>query len=126
MAATHSIPYTRLPDLFIAFDFYDRRTRSWASFQELQLLLSTTTIRIVPTLWEGREAETPDLRGLVQTPSQFYDGPVEGIYWKVESKEGKLVRRGKVVRGDFIAGNEHWTTGILRSNGVQRDDGEVV
>lgn len=59
------------------------------------------------------------LKEMVQTPSQYYDGPVEGVYLKIESKrEGRVIRRGKVVRGDFITGNEHWTKGIIKWNGI--------
>ncbi|KAG8990485.1 hypothetical protein FRB90_001749 [Tulasnella sp. 427] len=124
VTATHSIPYTKLPSRFIAFDLYDRRTRTFKPYSELkrQLTTSAPTIPLVPLIWEGPEADMPDeerLKKMVQMPSRFYDGRVEGVYVKVESeREGKVVRRGKVVRGDFIAGNEHWTKGIIRWNGI--------
>jgi atypical dual specificity phosphatase len=57
---------------------------------------------------------------MIQTTSRYYDGPIEGVYVKVE-KDGIIVDRGKVVRGDFISGNEHWTRGNLRENGLAVD-----
>lgn len=124
VTATHSIPYTRLPDRFIAFDLYDRRTRSFETYDELksQLTKKAPSIPLVPLIWEGPESTMPDdsrLKEMVQAPSLYYAGPVEGVYLKIESKrEKRVVRRGKVVRGDFIAGNDHWTKGIIRWNGI--------
>ena len=50
----------------------------------------------------------------------FYEGRVEGVYVKVE-KQGRVVSRGKVVRADFIAGNEHWSKGPLQLNTLQHE-----
>jgi atypical dual specificity phosphatase len=58
---------------------------------------------------------------MIQRTSKFYDGPVEGVYVKME-RYGRVLSRGKVVRGDFIAGNEHWSKGILRLNTLQLED----
>lgn len=116
--ATHSIPYSHLPDRFIAFDLYDRTTASFVDRKTLVALLASTSICLVPVLYEG-ETMPPDaeLVRLVQQQSMFWDGRVEGIYAKVE-RNGRVVTRGKVVRGDFISGNEHWTKGNLRVNGI--------
>ncbi|KAJ7762358.1 pfkB family carbohydrate kinase-domain-containing protein [Mycena maculata] len=115
LAATHSIVYARLPDQFMAFDLYDRSTESWADRATLAALLADTTIQIVPVLHEGAMPSEADLRGMVQLPSKFWDGRIEGIYVKVE-RDGQVLSRGKVVRSDFIAGNEHWTKGNLQLN----------
>ncbi|KAJ7492048.1 ATP dependent DNA ligase [Mycena latifolia] len=115
LAATHSIPYARLPDRFMAFDLYDRSTDSWADRKTLAALLADTTIQMVPLLYEGPLPSEADLRSMVQLSSKFWDGRIEGIYVKVE-RDGQVVSRGKVVRADFIAGNEHWTKGNLRMN----------
>ncbi|KAJ7664914.1 ATP dependent DNA ligase [Mycena rosella] len=121
LAVTHSIPYARLPDRFMAFDLYDRSTDSWADRQTLATLLADTTIQMVPVLYEGALPSEAELRGMVQLPSKFWDGRIEGIYVKVE-RDRQVVSRGKVVRADFIAGNEHWTKGNLRVNEVARVD----
>ncbi|KDQ62876.1 hypothetical protein JAAARDRAFT_28848 [Jaapia argillacea MUCL 33604] len=117
LAVTHSIPYTHLPDRFLAFDLYDRSTTAWADRPNLMRLLEGTGICAVPTMHEGGMPTHDQFRDMVQRRSRFYEGRVEGVYVKVE-KNGRVVTRGKVVRADFIAGNEHWTKGILRTNNV--------
>jgi atypical dual specificity phosphatase len=57
-----------------------------------------------------------DLLQMIRRRSMFYDGEVEGIYVKVEDSGCFVKLRGKVVRSDFIAGNEHWTKGHFREN----------
>ncbi|KAF8079132.1 ATP dependent DNA ligase [Lyophyllum atratum] len=118
MFATHSIPYTHLPDRFIAFDLYDRSTRGWMDRDSLSSILSTTSISLVPVIHEGTMPTEAELRSMVQLRSRFWDGRVEGIYVKVERAK-HVVARGKVVRSDFIAGNEHWSRGNLRVNGLE-------
>ncbi|KAI0640248.1 ATP dependent DNA ligase [Trametes polyzona] len=126
LAATHSIAYGRLPDWFLAFDLYDRATGRWAPRRALEALLADTGIALVPVLREGSAMPSEDkLREIVQTPSRFYDGPVEGVYVKVE-RNGEVVSRGKVVRADFIAGNEHWSKGPLQTNELQLQDDVVT
>ena len=130
MVCVHSIKYTRLPDRFLAFDFYDRSRKVFASRDVLEAKLEGTGIEIVPTLLrihgrleEGAEPVMPtdeELKGMVQQPSRFYDGRIEGVYVKVE-KDGIVVGRGKVVRADFITGNEDWTRGDLELNGFNND-----
>ena len=118
MAATHSIPYVSLDDLFYAFDLYDRATNTFVSRTILEQLLANTSIKLTPLLEVCDKIPTNDsLVKVVQQKSQFYSGPVEGIYLKVETQHA-VRRRGKVVRGDFIAGNEHWTKGVIRWNTV--------
>ena len=115
MYATHSIPYAALPDYFVAFDIFDRTTQSWANTKSLRGLLEDTTISMVPIIYGGKMPTEPELLNMIQRQSSFYDGRVEGVYVKVEV-DGRVKSRGKVVRSDFIAGNEHWTRGGLRMN----------
>lgn len=125
LVCTHSINYSRLPDQFLAFDMYDRTTDTFASREILEGRLRDNGIDIVPIMEIRRstpetQIQIPtddELRAMVQRPSRFYDGRVEGIYLKLE-KGGRVIDRGKVVRGDFIAGNEHWTKGNLTLNGI--------
>lgn len=120
MCATHSVAYTDLPDLFIAFDLYDRSLNRWATRDVLEQIVGARGIALVPiinrvtlrTLIFTRE----EFGNMVQRSSRFYDGRVEGIYIKME-RGGTLVHRAKVVRDDFIAGNQHWSKGMLRWNG---------
>ncbi|KAF5351018.1 hypothetical protein D9756_008278 [Leucocoprinus leucothites] len=123
MYATHSIAYTNLPDLFIAFDLYDRSTGQFLDRPTLKALLRGSSIALVPLICEFRD-ELPSrdkLMELIESTSRFYDGRVEGVVVKVENR-GWVQERGKVVRGDFIAGNEHWSKGTLRLNRVQQRD----
>lgn len=126
LAATHSIPYTRLRDLFYAFDLYDREERRFWDRRSLVALVTLAAvdpcerIQIVPTLWIGHSL--PDTATLIamaqQTRSQFYDGVVEGLYIKWESPDVGVWHRGKVARGDFLPGSEHWSNGAIRLNTV--------
>ncbi|KAH7330622.1 hypothetical protein B0J17DRAFT_678834 [Rhizoctonia solani] len=118
MAATHSIPYSNLGDLFYAFDLFDRATSTFASRKVLEAALIGTSIRLTPIICTDKAIPPDDtLEKLVRSDSQFYPGPVEGIYVKVET-ESVVRQRGKVVREDFIAGNEHWSKGMIKWNTV--------
>ncbi|KAJ3554033.1 hypothetical protein NM688_g3312 [Phlebia brevispora] len=126
LAATHSIAYTNLPDWFLAFDLYDRSTRSWVDRATLSGLLAGTEIRMVPLLHEGPMVSEQKLRDMVRGRSQFTEGRMEGVYVKWEAN-GRVLNRGKVVRGDFLAGNEHWTRGIIKPNvlAISEDSGST-
>lgn len=87
----------------------------------LLALLQDTTLHAVHALYEG--PTIPNDEELVQMThlkSQFYDGRVEGIYVYVE-RNGRVVQRGKVVRADFICGNDHWDRGPLQRNATRED-----
>lgn len=119
LAATHSIPYSRLPDVFVAFDLYDRVEGRFFSRARLAALLRGTAIALVPLLREGAVFDTAaQIEALVHTPSRFYDGAVEGVYLRLQGDDGWLVERAKVVRADFLSGDKHWSSGALRPNGV--------
>lgn len=118
LSATHSIAYTHLPDRFVAFDLYDRGRDRWASRDVLERIVGRVGIALAPIVWRGDAIPDDEtMKGMVQGRSKFWDGRVEGIYVKVE-QAGVVVKRGKVVRGDFIAGNDHWTKGNLAWNGI--------
>jgi protein-tyrosine phosphatase len=49
--------------------------------------------------------------------SKYYDGCVEGVYLRTMTPDNLwLLDRGKIVRGDFIAGNEFWSKGGVHQN----------
>ncbi|UJR27839.1 hypothetical protein I4U23_009105 [Adineta vaga] len=125
LVAQHSIPYSRLLDRFLAFDLYDRRTKTWTDRDTLERLLEGTNIFLVPIMYRGPRPSDNVLKGMVHEPSQFYDGPVEGIYVK-EEQNGQVINRGKIVRSDFIAGiTEHWDKAPIRKNGFIVDGDDV-
>jgi len=122
MSATHSVTYTKLPDYFIAFDLYDRSLDHWATRDVLERVVGARGIALVPIVESGTlrtvSLTRESLSAMVQRTSQYCDDRVEGVYVKLE-KKGILANRGKVVRGDFIAGNEHWSKGIMEWNQVE-------
>jgi len=65
--------------------------------------------------------ELLDMRSLLNVvktrESMFYDGVLEGVYVRRE-QNGMIVDRAKIVRADFIAGNEHWSCGVVVPNKV--------
>jgi atypical dual specificity phosphatase len=125
VVATHSIPYSRLPDRFLAFDLFDRQTQTWADRDTLERLLEGTNISLVHIMYRGPRPADNVLKEMVNRPSQFYDGPVEGIYVK-EEQNGQVINRGKIVRSDFTAGiTEHWDKAPMKKNGFIFDNDET-
>ncbi|KEQ61141.1 uncharacterized protein M437DRAFT_76709 [Aureobasidium melanogenum CBS 110374] len=105
--AKHSIHYTTLPDLFLAFDLFDTETSTFLSRDALSERLKGTNIHQVSRL-EPESLDEQSLIDLVRTQkSSFYDGVIEGVYLR-RQKDGKTIDRAKIVRSDFIAGDEHW------------------
>lgn len=109
MYAKHSIRYTRLPSMFIAFDIFDKSDQRFLSRQAFWKVMSSTSISMVPTIPTPSPPFTLSkiLTTLRSLHSKFFDGQAEGVVLRLDCKDW-LVDRAKVVRGDFIAGNEHW------------------
>ncbi|OBT92021.1 hypothetical protein VE01_10288 [Pseudogymnoascus verrucosus] len=118
MHAVHSVSYNSLPDRFLAFDLFDRGEGKFVNRETLETLLSGTEIHITRVM-EKRDTIPTDieLRALVQRQSAFAEGRVEGVVVKIEDKNW-VKWRGKVVRGDFLAGNQHWSKNIMQENGI--------
>ncbi|KAJ3180058.1 hypothetical protein HDU87_002282 [Geranomyces variabilis] len=118
--AKHSILYSRLPDRFIAFDLYDTERERFVTRDALARTLAGTQVQQIAeiTALAGLVLDEKTLcEAVVAHQSQYYDGVVEGFYLRKE-KDGVLVDRAKIVRSDFIAGNDHWTKGLLTENNV--------
>ncbi|KAF8535397.1 hypothetical protein BDD12DRAFT_855549 [Trichophaea hybrida] len=116
MVAVHSIEYTHLPDWFIAFDLYDRVDNRFLTRRELDSRLKDAGISQVPVIYEGLLENEDVLRRLLDTKSCFSpEVKVEGVVVRFSGDE-----RGKVVRGDFLAGSRHWSKNELRRNRVWR------
>ncbi|OQR87908.1 hypothetical protein ACHHYP_07963 [Achlya hypogyna] len=114
--AKHSLHYTKLPSYFLAFDLLDRSTETFWAAAKLQRALKDTSIHLVPTIATTTIGDVDEYRTLLETPSQFYDGPVEGFVVRKETAES-LVARAKLVRDDFIQEiQEHWAKkGIVKN-----------
>ncbi|KAL1916184.1 uncharacterized protein VTP21DRAFT_5801 [Calcarisporiella thermophila] len=131
LSATHSIMYDNLPDRFLAFDLYDRHSRRFVSHVRLEAALRDSGIMLVPVIYEGPMPRAEELKGIVaRRKSEFIednmsDGAVakdvrlEGIILRWEDG-GWLKERAKIVREDFITGDEHWSRRNIRWNGVRR------
>jgi len=105
--ARHSVGYSELPDWFIAYDIYDKHEKIFVSRDILLEKLSQTSISLVPLVYEGELRDMDHLRAMVNGKSAFSDGRREGLVVRI-CDESKLVARVKLVREDFIAGNERW------------------
>lgn len=124
MHAVHSVSYNALPDRFLAFDLFDRGEGKFVNRDTLETLLNGTGMHITKIM-EKRETIPTDseLRALVQHQSAFAEGRVEGVVVNIEDKSW-VKWRGKVVRGDFLAGNQHWSKNIMEENGILASDME--
>lgn len=116
--ATHSVSYNRLPAYFVAYDLFDIQTETFLSRSELKKLLQSTKIPIVPCIYEGELKDKDHLLSLVHGPSQYGDEPREGIVIRV-IQDQQVLHRAKIVRSDFIAGNERWNrSSVLKTNSL--------
>ncbi|KAI8995145.1 hypothetical protein BC832DRAFT_536004, partial [Gaertneriomyces semiglobifer] len=124
MYARHSIHYQHLPSLFLVFDLYNTRTQTFLGRAELAKLLRSTSLHQVPHIPIPVPLGEQTLRNLVTTqPSAYYPGVVEGVYLR-KDRNGVLLDRAKMVRPDFIAGNDHWNKGGVMRNCLKYQAGE--
>jgi atypical dual specificity phosphatase len=114
----HSILYDKLPSYFIMFDLYDNTEKKFIQRDIIEKIISENnlSINLVPIIYKGK-ANLEKLKSLVQTQSNFYDGPVEGVYIRAFNN-GEVKYRCKIVRSDFICGNVHWTKEQITKNGL--------
>ena len=112
--AVHSIHYDRLPDWFLGFDVYDRRSGEFLDSTRRDALLAGLGLHAVPLIGRGLF----DLRGLTSKlgRSALTDGPMEGMVVRRE-EHGRTVARAKLVNAAFTqAIDAHWSKGALVKN----------
>ena len=123
--AKHSIHYTALPDVFLAFDLYVPEKKQFFSRRRLVSALKGTGLQIVREICLPHvKLCTKTLRDLASTSqSAYYDGPVEGIYVRKEDPDW-LHERAKIVRAEFTNSiGDHWTRAdIVRNQISPRND----
>lgn len=118
LVAQHSIHYTRLPGYFVAFDLYDKVTNSFLSRERLEERLEGSGIPLIRLICRRSFTNARELAALAtETRSAYYDGPVEGVYLRI-CEDGRTVDRAKIVRPDFLSGNDHWTKKMMVVNTV--------
>eukprot|EP00767_Chilomastix_cuspidata_P004822 gnl/Chilomastix_cuspidata/4995.p1 GENE.gnl/Chilomastix_cuspidata/4995~~gnl/Chilomastix_cuspidata/4995.p1 ORF type:complete len:871 (-),score=307.42 gnl/Chilomastix_cuspidata/4995:2116-4614(-) len=122
LEAVHSVEYTALPDVFLAFDVYDRFYDLFLAREERERVLAHTAVSLVPVLAPpGAPLTEAGVMRLLERVSTFNaETRLEGVYMKSE-RGGFVIDRGKVVRPEFIQAVEggRWEKGGIRRNGVQ-------
>ena len=116
--AKHSISYTELPDYFMAFDLYNKKKKLFYSRDILVEKLKDTNVHFVREMYRGKIKDKNQLLKLIEQKSEYTDGRVEGIYLKI-FEDNYIKNRCKLVRNDFICGNEHWTKGGIQVNKIK-------
>ena len=112
--ARHSVCYSRLPDWFLGFDIYDRRSGRFLSVTRRDALCRKMRIAQAPVITRGHF----DFDELVRllSKSALADQPAEGLYLRSDSSKW-LVQRAKVVRPDFLQSMEaHWSRSAIEPN----------
>ena len=113
--AKHSIAYNNLPDYFLAFDLYNKKKKLFYNRNILVDKLKDTTINYVREMYIGKIKDRNQLLKMIEEKSNYTDGSVEGIYLKIF--EGDYIKsRCKLVRNDFISGNDHWAKYNIQKN----------
>jgi atypical dual specificity phosphatase len=118
LAATHSVYYDSLPDVFLAFDILDLTTNQFYSVARTRALLDTTTIHMAPCLPVPPNPTQQSIMELLHTKSQYSTSQLEGVVLRLD-KHDHLVQKCKLVRTDFIQDSQHWSKSSIRWNKVQ-------
>lgn len=117
--AQHSIFYSSLPDWFLGFDIYDRRTGLFLSTPRRDQLFCQLNICQVPELKRGYF--TGEDFATLLTTSKFGNALAEGLYLRHDS-DGWLERRAKLVRPEFAQSMEqHWSRGDISRNKLKSE-----
>jgi ATP-dependent RNA circularization protein (DNA/RNA ligase family) len=117
-AAKHSIRYESLPNWYLVFDVYDRKSnRFWSSVRR-NVLAIQLDLPFVPEIYRGKTTLAA-LKELVHSKmSSFRGGLMEGVVIRRESSEW-VKSRAKLVRTDFVqAIGEHWSHRHIEWNQV--------
>lgn len=104
-----------LPDYFLAFDLYNKKKKLFYNRDILVEKLKDTNIHFVREMYRGMVKDQNQLLKMIEQQSDYTDSRVEGIYLKI-FEDDYVKRRCKLVRNDFLSGNEHWTKGGIQKN----------
>ncbi|MCG2748033.1 MAG: RNA ligase family protein [Desulfobulbaceae bacterium] len=120
-AARHSLDYNKLPDWFLVFDVYDRRSRRFWSTARRDILAKHLGLAVVPGLLHGTFSLATIKDFMFKQESAFRTGVLEGIIVRRETGDW-LVARAKLVRPDFTqAIGEHWQRRAIQWNRLDSD-----
>ena len=112
--AKHSVFYDSLPDLFVAFDIFDKKTGSFFSVKRRNTFLNGSGIFMVPFVAEGYF--TFEALKNMTFISSFGHENAEGIYCRIDNADW-LIQRAKLVRPAFRQTiEEHWSRQTICKN----------
>ncbi|GFI08789.1 MAG: RNA ligase family protein [Lachnospiraceae bacterium] len=113
---THSIYYDSLPDWFVGFDVFDKKSYRFLSVKNRNQIMKQIGICFVPALGQGI-FKIEQLKGFFGK-SQYSSSYCEGIYLRQD--EGEFLKyRAKLVREDFQQRiEEHWSKKQIRHNKI--------
>lgn len=112
--AQHAVFYNRLPDWFLGFDLYDKKTGKFLSVERRNKAFIKMGIAKVPLLANGHFSFS-DLEQLL-SHSRISDQSAEGLYLRIDQGDW-LLQRAKLVRSSFIQSIEkHWSRSAIKPN----------
>ena len=117
-AARHSLNYDRLPDWYLLFDVFDQAKQVFWSSARRDAVARRLGLVTVPRFGRGRYTLGQLKTMLIEEPSRFRDGELEGIVIRRESPT-ECIQRAKLVRASFTQGIEdHWRNRSIEWNRV--------
>ena len=112
--AQHSVFYDRLPDWFLGFDIFDKRSLKFLSCPRRNEVFRDIGISEIPTITKGSFTLSSLKRKL--SISCLSDSPAEGIYLRLDQGDW-LEQRAKLVRPEFIQSiGKHWSRKGIKVN----------
>lgn len=115
-AARHTVGYDALPDWFLAFDLYDRRTGCFWGSDRRRDWCRALGLTEVPRLGSGSFSQRDLEARLTDQISRVGREPSEGLVVR-RDRDGWLQARAKLVRRCFLQAHEtHWRDRPLEWN----------
>jgi len=106
----HSIAYNMLPDFFICFDIFEKKTEKYVCYKTFTEMIGDK-FQTVPLVrnWTCQEALKipfgPSVQSLMNTKSKFGNEVQEGLYIRFES-DTHVLYRTKIRRKTFTCGRD--------------------
>ncbi len=117
--ARHSVKYTKLPDWFLGFDIFDKRTQSFWSVEKRDTAFKKYNIVPVPQI-TNKKFTLSELKQLLSNTSAYSNETYEGVYLRFD-KGAKLEKRAKMVHDEFVQNiQEHWSSQQIKPNQLKQ------
>lgn len=117
--ARHTISYDCLPSYFLEYDIFDTLSGKFLSTPNRKLLLANTSVTSVKVLATECFRIPQDIVKLFGQSNYRLNGPMEGLYLKLEDSE-KVVSRYKYIDKGFLdqilSSGTHWMSRTLVKN----------